>query len=137
MVRLSHDWPSHLSPQQESKLYQSEYTCFKIKTCKVDEIGIYDCVLNSFTLEIRPSFFMDCETDISHVERTWQSSEGAHWSSSNVDTQKMICGAYGLKFFIRNVFDNKHSFMRSSFCSDPWLGVGIQFYESMEILVFK
>lgn len=46
MVTLSHGWPSHLSRQQESKLYHREYNSFKIKACKVDEIGMEDCVLN-------------------------------------------------------------------------------------------
>lgn len=46
---------------------------------------------------------MDCETDIFHVERMWLSSEGAHWSYSNVNTQKIICDAYGLNFYYKCV----------------------------------
>lgn len=51
MATLSHGWPSPLSHQQESKLYQREYNSFKIKACKVDEMGTEDSVLTNLHLK--------------------------------------------------------------------------------------
>lgn len=39
--------------------------------------------------------------------------------------------------FIMNMFNDKHNFMRFFFCSNFWLGGGIQFYQSVEILVLN